>query len=222
MTALAQPPMHSDLGSVGWMRQFRYLSKLYERIKGVEGDIVECGVGQGRTFAMLCYLAGSEGSFRKVRGFDSFAGFPTPTEHDASWRNPQAGEWNFPEEMTRELVVRTGIECSYPDLQWTLTKGFFKDTLPLEADYLVAFLHVDADLYESCRDAMRYMFTRVPRGGVVAFDDYHDIGRGAEKGEKWPGATKAIDEALEGMSLRPISYQERAADYTFTKYFVVV
>lgn len=222
MTKLDQPPMHSELGSVGWMRQFRYFSKLYAMIDGVEGDIVECGVGMGRTFQMLCYLAGSEAAGRHVRGFDSFAGFPAPRSEDASWRNPQEGEWSHSKQMTLDLLGYTGIFESFPDLQYSLTKGFFGDTLPKEGDYPVAFLHVDADLYESCGDAMLHMFPRVSKGGIVAFDDYRDVGRGVEKGEKWPGATKAVDEALKDTGLTPLVYDEMSADYRFTKYYVQV
>lgn len=221
MSELKQPPMHSALGSVGWMRQFRYFSMLYDMIEGVEGDIVECGVGQGTTFTMLCYLAGRERKGRIVRGFDSFEGFPAPTSADASWRDPQEGEWAFGEDVTQALIERVGITQSFPQLKFQLTKGFFSETLPKEPKYPVAFLHVDADLYESCGDAMHTMFPRVVKGGIVAFDDYKDLGRGAELGEKWPGATRAIDEALASTGLDPVPYTELAEDYTFTKYYVV-
>lgn len=45
--------------SVGWMDQFHYFVRLYYLIQDIPGDIVECGLGDGDTFVMLGYLAGS-------------------------------------------------------------------------------------------------------------------------------------------------------------------
>lgn len=62
--------------TVGWMRQFQYLTGLFDRITNVAGDVVECGLGEGNTFAMLAFLAGKERPFeqRTLWGFDSFEG----------------------------------------------------------------------------------------------------------------------------------------------------
>ena len=32
---------------VGWMKQFRYFTEMYKLIENINGDIVECGVGEG-------------------------------------------------------------------------------------------------------------------------------------------------------------------------------
>lgn len=200
--------------SVGWMRQFRYLTGMYERILYIPGDVVECGLGEGNTFSMLAYLAGSEeypyppamaitasrlaGSERKLWGFDSFEGWPEPVEYDASPRHPQKGEWRVSEEEVRERLERSGIIRDFPSLEIKIVPGFFKDTLPTLPDRPIAFLHVDCDLYVGYRDVLTYLFPRVTKGGVVLFDEYkefpplpeYDYGRI----EKWPGATRAIDE----------------------------
>lgn len=82
---------------VGWMRQFRYFIFLYDDLirRDIMGDIVECGLGEGNTFAMLAYLMGSENRQlpRTLWGFDSFEGWPEPDASDTSPRNPQKGEW---------------------------------------------------------------------------------------------------------------------------------
>src|SRR6266487_648209 len=80
---------------VGWMRQFRYFTRLYDRIHGLAGDVVECGLGEGNTFAMLAYLIGTEERQqpRTLWGFDSFEGWPEPDACDASPRKAQKGEW---------------------------------------------------------------------------------------------------------------------------------
>jgi hypothetical protein len=51
------------------------MAELYKQIPP-EGDMVECGLGEGNTFAMLAYFIGSEGRQqpRTLWGFDSFEG----------------------------------------------------------------------------------------------------------------------------------------------------
>src|SRR3990167_7898450 len=79
----------------GWVNQFLYMAHLYDRIQGVDGDIVECGLGEGTTFSMLAFFSGSENHrpVRRLYGFDSFEGFPAPDSLDCSPRKPQEGEW---------------------------------------------------------------------------------------------------------------------------------
>lgn len=186
---------------VGWMRQFRYFIKMYESVKNVEGDVVECGLGEGNTFLMLAYLAGSEdGGYRHTRilwGFDSFQGWPEPSEYDQSPRNPQKGEWRVSPDMILERLDASSIPQEFPDLEIRIVPGFFAETLPNFPDRKIAFLHIDCDLYAGYRDVLARLFPKVARGGVVLFDEYKEFPPLPEYGggriEKWPGATKAID-----------------------------
>lgn len=198
---------------VGWMRQFRYFARLFDRIATVAGDVVECGVGMGTTFVMLAYLAGSDR--RRLRGFDSFAGFPEPTEHDRSWRNPQAGEWKVNPEDIWNRLRESGIPDEFPDLSITISPGLLAEMLPKEPPYEIAFLHLDVDLYASYRDGLQYLFPRVVPGGIVLFDEYREYSSQHPNEEKWPGATKAIDEYL-----KPLGYTLNYYPET-RKYFVV-
>ena len=198
---------------IGWMRQFRYFVRMFDRIATVAGDAVECGVGMGTTFAMLAYLAGSDQ--RRLRGFDSFAGFPEPTDHDDSWRSPKAGEWKVDAESAWALLRASGVQEAFPDLAITITPGFLSETLPKEPPYDIAFLHLDVDIYTSYRDALQYLFPRVASGGIVLFDEYREYSPQRPNEEKWPGATKAIDEYL-----KPLGYTVNY--YAETKKYWVV
>ncbi|MEK9182887.1 MAG: TylF/MycF/NovP-related O-methyltransferase [Patescibacteria group bacterium] len=206
---------------VGWMCQFRYFLKLYNMIKGVRGDFVECGLGEGNTFAMLAYFIGSEDNqlSRTLWGFDSFEGWPEPAASDASPRNPQKGEWKVNEGMIRQRFEESGIYKGFPDLDVRITKGFFNVTLPYFPARQIAFLHIDADLYPGYHDALINLFPNVSVGGIVAFDEYKEFPNKPEYGngqiEKWPGCTKAVDEYFEG---RPEKIQY---DPETKKYFVM-
>ena len=72
----------------------KYLREIYTLVKDIEGDIVECGVGNGNSLLNLCRLAYFENKGRKIYVFDSFEGFPEPSIEDESERNTQKGEWN--------------------------------------------------------------------------------------------------------------------------------
>ena len=190
------------------LRLFSYLSRQFERIKSVEGDIVECGVGKGRTFLYLTHLSLDEKKHRLVWGFDSFEGFPEPTKEDDSFRKPKKGDWS---DTSVGLIVgqlrRAGIPQKDSDACVRLIPGFFPDTFTEYKGGQVALLHVDVDLYQSYVDVLTFFFPKVSNGGVIMFDEYNH--------PKWPGATQAVDEFLKKTSL---TLQH---DAEIGKYFVV-
>src|SRR3990167_9000120 len=65
-------------------RKFHYFARLMRLIENVEGDIVECGVGAGRSLMYWLTLAYDSPKPRHLWGFDSFEGLPQPTEGDAN------------------------------------------------------------------------------------------------------------------------------------------
>ncbi len=203
---------------VGWMRQFRYMARLFDGINGIPGDVVECGLGEGYTFAMLGYLIGSERAqpSRILWGFDSFEGWPAPTEYDQSPLNPQRGEWAVGQDQVRQRLEGSGVTQAFPDLEIRIVPGFFSDTLPSFPERSIAFLHLDCDLYTSYHDALTHLFPKVAPGGMVLFDEYREFPREYGGKEKWPGATKAIDEYLvhTGLSLQ---YDEETQKYYVIK-----
>lgn len=208
---------------IGWMRQFRYFLHLFNIYKEITGDIVECGVGEGNTFSMLAYLIGSESqTTRTLWGFDSFEGWPEPTQWDASPRNPQRGEWSVGEEVTLERLKKSGISHQFPNLKIQIVKGFFNKTLPCFPDHPIAFLHIDADLYSGYHDALTNLFHKVAVGGVVAFDEYRFYSKrpAYDHGtiEKWPGCTKAVDEYFTG---RPEQITRYSEPKSYPKHYVI-
>lgn len=215
----------SQVVSVGWMRQFLYLTWLYERIKYVPGDVVECGLGEGNTFSMLAYLIGREDGIepRKLFGFDSFEGWPEPDKSDESPRNPKKGEWSVAEEMIRKKLVDAGINKAFPNLKVSVAKGFLGETLPRLPHFDIAFLHIDVDLYEGYRDALKYLWDMVVVGGIVAFDEYLEFPNKPEYSngtiEKWPGCTKAVDEFLNttGQGRQCLNYHQETKKYYLIK-----
>ena len=183
---------------------------------------MECGIGEGNTFAMFAYFIGSEDRApkRMLYGFDSFLGWPKPSPYDvASPRNPQEGEWKVDEGMIMERFKDSKISEEFPDLKIKIEKGFLRDTLSKFPSTEIAFLHIDVDLYEGYRDALEYLFPMVVKSGIVALDEYKEFPNLSEydygKIEKWPGCTKAVDDFLK-------NYPEELQFHPDTKkYFLV-
>lgn len=191
------------------MTHFALLKELYARIPTVPGSVVECGVGRGRSFLQFAYLISTENTNRSLWGFDSFEGFPEPVQEDISVRNPKKGEWRgtSPDDI-REILRVAGLGRDFIEHHVTLVPGFFSDSLSKYDGKPIAFLHVDADLYESYRDVLETLVPYVSNNGIILFDEYGH--------EKWPGATKAVDEFLQGTPWK-LEYHKAGDRWYFIK-----
>ncbi|MFA5908680.1 MAG: TylF/MycF/NovP-related O-methyltransferase [Vicinamibacterales bacterium] len=179
--------------------RFHYFSDIFRQVRDLDGDIVECGVGWGRSLLYLALLTRIENKGRRLWGFDSFEGFPEPGEHDRSPRNPKKGEWKSDLLSVQSLLANSGLDEVFVRSQVTLVKGFFNESLPKYSGDQIALLHADADLYESYKSIYDSLFERVVPNGIIMFDEYMNTFEHA----KWPGAKMAIDELfLERADLR--------------------
>jgi hypothetical protein len=147
---------------------------------------------------------------RNLWAFDSFEGFPEPTKEDISFRNPKKGEWRSDIRSIEKMLHDAGFSDEYVRQRLIFVKGYFEDTLSDYRGAPIAFLHADADLYESYRSILERLYDHVLPGGVIVFDEY----RNTWEHEKFPGAAMAIDEFFEG--------KERIVrDGLFGKFYVV-
>ena len=169
-------------------KTFLYLGRMLGLITHLDGGVVECGVGEARTFQMLALLLQEENKGRSLWGFDSFEGFPEPSAEDTSPRNPKKGEWK---RMTRSEVyeILKSLRITTPV---HVRQGYFKDTLRDVKLPPITLLHLDVDLYKSYKTCLEKLFPLVVEGGVVLFDEYLNE---AEL-RKFPGASRAIDEYI--------------------------
>lgn len=183
--------------------QVLYWFNFFEMIKNVEGDIVECGVGGGRSLLILSalnlLLDQSEGGERTIYGYDSFSGFPEPTVKDKSWRNPKKGEWStspsgkyaYTKEFIKKVISLAGVPSN--DEKLFLTRGYFEESLLTHPPRPIALLHLDGDLYQSYKSALEAMFSKVSVGGIIVFDDFLVD---SEDNDPFPGARLAVKEFL--------------------------
>ena len=171
-----------------WNMLFNHLSD-----NKVEGDIVECGVGNGTTLSLMLFnLVRNEKHFdREYIGFDSFEGFPEPDDNDKSFKNIKKGEYgHIDEKFVLNNLIDLGFKTS--DLKKIkFIKGFFENTFSQEYKNIkkISLLHIDCDLYSSTKITLETWFDKVEKNGLIVFDEYLNS-------PGFPGGLKAINEFL--------------------------
>ncbi len=189
-----------------------YLKRMFDLVKDVKGDVVECGLAQGKTFLILGLLCREEMRGRKLWGFDSFEGFPQPSSLDESIRGSKKGDFgNTSVLAVQDLLIHSGLGKDFVDSQVTIIKGFFDASLSRYRGGPIAFLHLDVDLYDSYLACLKALYPNVAKGGVIMFDEYLGTGEYLN----FPGAQKAIDEYLGPR----VVWMER--DLAAGKYFLI-
>jgi len=120
------------------------------------GHIAEFGVGSGRSMRWLARLA--EG--KTVHGFDSFEGLPEP------WVMCAKTNW---------VVPKGSFKYDPPDISKVVYHvGLFEDTIKKWKDEypgMIAFMHIDSDLYSSCVTVLEELNRQIVPGTVIVFDE---------------------------------------------------
>lgn len=197
-------------------RRFSYFDRLYQGIRGkVDGDIVECGVGFAQSLLFLSTLAYDDPIARTVWGFDSFAGPQTITAGDftgTEFIEPiQLHDVQDAIENATRAMFFYGIPKVWVNSRINLIVGYFKDSFSAFTGSKVAFLHIDANYYDSYAVSLEKFYPLVVDGGIIAFDEYV----GSFDSASFPGAKKSIDQFLmdSGEVIR--------RDTVFGKYYIV-
>ncbi|MFT4800724.1 class I SAM-dependent methyltransferase [Patiriisocius sp. Uisw_047] len=131
---------------------------LDESIKNMEdqkGLILEFGVYRGST---INFIAKKINDDAKIFGFDSFEGL------NEAWIFNNVGGFSDV----------GGALPSVPD-NVELVKGYFDETLPNfvnEQKDNISLLHIDSDLYSSCKTIFDFLHDRIVVGTVIVFDEF--------------------------------------------------
>lgn len=139
--------------------------------RGIPGDLLEAGVWRGgMTVFMRGVLKARGDNLRRVWVADSFSGLP---DHDSAldsfgWK---PGDMAVSLEEVKSNFARYGLL----DDQVVFVKGFFADTLPHASISTLSVLRLDADLYESTRDVLNFLYPKLSIGGYAIFDDYQNL-----------------------------------------------
>lgn len=165
------------------------LIQLRDHVEGLEipGDYVECGVYKGGTAAVLAQRMRAD---RRIWLYDSFEGMPPTSEKDGTEAPKWVGECVGTENDVREILRRLRVA---PE-RYVLRKGWFSDTFQGELPEQIAFLHVDADWFDSVSLVLETFYDRVAEGGVIVMDDFGH----------WEGCREAFYDFCARRGLRPL------------------
>jgi O-methyltransferase len=163
----------------------------------IPGDVIECGVYNGGTAAVLARSATRSRIKRTLWLFDSFQGMPATTEVDGLEAKEYVGQVLGSTKKVREVLRKAGADLD----RVKIVEGWFQDTFPTAPIYQIALLNIDADWYESVKLCLETFYDRIVPGGFVSIDDYGH----------WPGCRRAVDDFFAARQLR---YALQEVDYT--------
>ncbi len=175
---------HSMVGRPGLLATYDAARGVVHR--GVQGNLVECGVARGGCAGLMWLAAGHDSYERDLWLFDTFEGLPTPGLRDA----PDVC-WSASGDRRQSCLHEGYCYGSYEEVEAFLcgllqlpppriqmVKGLFADTLPAHRQTVghIAMLRIDADWYESVLCCLANLWQNVVVGGVVFIDDYDLVG----------------------------------------------
>jgi O-methyltransferase len=129
------------------------------------GSMAELGVFAGGTARLICEVKGDA----RLHLFDVFetlqsSAAPAEDARAAELRSRFAG-WHSPRAVAERVLAPYPRVVLYP--------GFFPNTAAAVADERFSFVHIDADLESSTREALRFFYPRLVSGGIIIGDDYN-------------------------------------------------
>ena len=163
----------------------------------IPGDVVECGVYNGGSAAILARFATRSGLNRTTWLLDSFQGMPETTCEDGDAAKAHIGKEVGDPARVNKVLRDVGANMS----RVRIIPGWFQDTFPSVSASQIALLNIDADWYESVKLCLETFYDRVVPGGFISFDDYGH----------WPGCRKAVDEFFQA---RELPYKLHQVDYS--------
>jgi O-methyltransferase len=167
----------------------------------IKGAFAEVGVYQGLSARLVHHYAPE----RTLHLFDTFEGF-TARNRDAELRSMghQVPASQFADtsvdDVRRRIGPRADTVIFHP--------GLFPDSVPekLRSERF-AFVHLDADLYESTLEGLKFFYPRVSPHGMILVHDYNS----------WLGARRAVDEFCRGRPELPIPMPDKSGSALLVK-----
>jgi hypothetical protein len=170
----------------------------------IKGDLVECGVQDGRIEKIWIEKLKEKNEERDIYMYDTFTGLTVPSEKDVGinnefqtaeqvldvWRQHQRHGVNTWCYCPLEKVISNLLEMNYPFHKLHFIKGDVRKTL-LDKKNIpdkIAILRLDTDWYDSTKVELETMWDNLVWGGVLILDDYY----------YWKGQQDAVDEFFKG------------------------
>ncbi len=190
----------------------RYLAlyEIFNKALTVQGDVVQCGVNWGGSlmyFGLLSAVLEPVNLQRRVIGFDTFEGFPSINKKDqqsaqlkSTEMHPGGFEADSYSDLCRAIALFDQNRFISHVNKMVLVKGDACQTISAflteNTHTIVSLLHLDFDLYEPTKAALKHFLPRMPKGALLVFDELNN--------RTWPGETIAV---LETCGLKNLHIQ---------------
>lgn len=174
-----------------------YLNELFEAILPVPGVVMEFGVWWGANMAAFESLRAVHEPYnftRRVIGFDTFTGYPQPSDRDgvATVGDFSVGD-GYLEHLREVLDYHQSENVTGHIRKYELVAGDVCETLPAylaeHPETVVALAYLDLQLYEPTLAVLEALRPHLVRGSVLAIDEL--------SAPDFPGETVAVREALD-------------------------
>ncbi|RTE07973.1 class I SAM-dependent methyltransferase [Paenibacillus whitsoniae] len=199
----------------------RFLARyeIFKLIENVHGSIVECGVlfgGGLMGFANISTILEPYNFQRKIIGFDTFSGFPEVAAEDLEGllerksTHLKKGGFAAPnayEDLKQSIEVFNKNRFLSHFSKVEVIKGDFEETcekyISDHPHLVISCLYLDFDIYKPTKVAIEKLVNRIPKGGVIVFDELNE--------EAFPGETIAVMEmiGIPNLRIRRFTFEPR-------------
>lgn len=198
---LLYPKYHSELEDQQDPIGIGALLQFILETENLKGDILELGTYKGGTTIILALFLKKINSTRRIYSCDTFSGLP----YDDKFSRTKDAQGKFSDVKYDDVLQKIRKFGVNDKIQ--LIKGRFEKTLQrylTQNEFSLVF--VDCDLYDAVKYSLEFVYPRLNKGGIIAFDEY-DI---ADRENPLWGETKAVDEFCSHMGckvkIRPVPY----------------
>jgi O-methyltransferase len=188
--------------------------EIARKVLSVPGDYVEMGCYKGDTSLVLADILRNhqnesceklvenfDGQAKKLWIYDSFEGLPEKSKEDASALGVdfKGGELFVTKREVKERFLRAGLPVP------VIKKAWFSNLTEVDLPEKISFAFLDGDFYESIRDSLKLVESKMGDGGIVIVHDYAN--------PQLPGVAKAVDEWLAKRRLKTYMYKSMIIIY---------
>ena len=175
-----------------------FLNEAYELIIDIPGNILVFGTWWGQDVTVLYNLRAVHEPYnftRKVVGFDTFTGYPTPTDKDNVSDTIKKGAYgtaqNYKQHLEQLLAYHEQENSMSHIRKYELVEGDIIKTLPdyfsANAHELISLIYIDVALYEPTKVILESCLPHFIKGSVIVFDELNAA--------EYPGETIALKES---------------------------
>ena len=183
---------------------------IYNQVKNIPGDIVECGVFKGTGLYTFLKLKNTfnPNSSKKVIGFDFFdtdsliMSIEEGIDKEAMEALFEGRNFKH-DESSVDMLYNQLVSHGFQKSEFELVQGDIsitsKDFSKNNPGFKISLLYMDLDLEQPTYDTLNNLWDNVTKGGIIVFDEY-----GYHKWSESRGVDKFIEE--KNLQIRSLDY----------------